>query len=110
MVCGQCFAKGAGQLEQKYLPHGQRHVFVDLPVSKTRAKRAAAAGEVATSRWQALVEPLREKISMVAPWKRLAGFSTTPKKVDRRVGNLEIMWKNHQTTTYQERVFYLFAG
>lgn len=67
MVQRLCFAKGAGQLEQKYFPHGQRHVFVDLPVSKTRAKRAAAAGEVVTSRWQALVEPLREKISMVAP-------------------------------------------
>eukprot|EP00913_Durusdinium_trenchii_P001441 g1334.t1 len=40
---------GTSQLEQKYLPSGQRHVHVDLPISKTRAKRAAKQGEVATS-------------------------------------------------------------
>ncbi|CAK9087622.1 Hypothetical protein (Fragment), partial [Durusdinium trenchii] len=57
---------GTSQLEQKYLPSGQRHVHVDLPISKTRAKRAAKQGEVATSRWQALVQPLQETISLVA--------------------------------------------
>ncbi|CAK9087766.1 unnamed protein product, partial [Durusdinium trenchii] len=56
---------GTSQLEQKYLPSGQRHVHVDLPISKTRAKRAAKQGEVATSRWQALVQPLQETISLV---------------------------------------------
>ncbi|CAJ1409532.1 unnamed protein product [Effrenium voratum] len=57
---------GAGKLEQKFLPCGQRHVFVDLPVSKTRAKRAAKLAQVPRSRWQELVEPLQETASFMA--------------------------------------------
>ena len=33
-----------------------------------RAQKAAKAGEVASSRWHALVEPLQEKISMLESW------------------------------------------
>eukprot|EP00434_Breviolum_minutum_P013790 symbB.v1.2.012166.t1/scaffold832.1/size159137/11 len=58
---------GVNQLERlNHRPYDQRHVFVDLPISKTRAQKAAKAGEVASSRWHALVEPLQEKISMLA--------------------------------------------
>lgn len=71
---------GAQQLEKKHLP--QRHVCVDLRISKTRAQRAAKAGEIAKSRWQALVEPLNETISLLDAW-RLESSSVSEAYCDR---------------------------
>ncbi|CAE7516794.1 unnamed protein product [Symbiodinium sp. CCMP2592] len=56
---------GAAKLQAKLLS-GQRHVVVDLPISKTRARRAAKTKEPATSRWQSLTAPLGETISLRA--------------------------------------------
>eukprot|EP00930_Biecheleria_cincta_P087807 TRINITY_DN77043_c0_g1_i1.p1 TRINITY_DN77043_c0_g1~~TRINITY_DN77043_c0_g1_i1.p1 ORF type:complete len:409 (+),score=61.78 TRINITY_DN77043_c0_g1_i1:74-1300(+) len=46
-------APGTQQLEKKLLPSGQHHVCVDLHISKSRAKKAAAAREQPVSFWQA---------------------------------------------------------
>lgn len=46
-------APGTQQLEKKLLPPGQRHVCVDLHISKSRAKKAASTREQAVSFWQA---------------------------------------------------------
>lgn len=56
---------GAAKLQAKLLS-GKCHVVVDLPISKTRARRAAKTKEPATSRWQALTAPLGETISLQA--------------------------------------------
>ncbi|CAE7467449.1 unnamed protein product [Symbiodinium sp. CCMP2456] len=56
---------GAAKLQAKLLS-GKRHVVVDLPISKTRARRAAKTKEPATSRWQSLTAPLGETISLQA--------------------------------------------
>lgn len=51
----------------KWLP--TRPQTMDLhPPTPFRAQKAAKAGEVASSRWHALVEPLQEKISMLESW------------------------------------------
>ena len=57
------FLGGAAKLQAKLLS-GKCHVVVDLPISKTRARRAAKTKEPATSRWQALTAPLGETISL----------------------------------------------
>lgn len=49
-------------------PHQTADHGSSPPPPPFRAQKAAKAGEVASSRWHALVEPLQEKISMLESW------------------------------------------